>query len=170
MNSIVNAISPIFVFLGIGISTFFAIAALLSMAITTHGMRRRYGNAEWVPTPALVEKSDVVRGSVGKGSPIFTPVICFSYTHEGSRYESNVISPDLHHASSNEISDATRWTNLFPLGTKTTAFVDKLNPSVAVLFPDFRYGWWYVFLVMFAVFGGINFLWVVLGILSVTFA
>jgi hypothetical protein len=157
-----NTISTLYVTLGVSISAFLAIAGLIGMAIATHLLRRRYKNAEWAPTPGTIEHSEISLQRGGRGSVMFTPVIRYSYSYEGSQYESSVISPDLRYARSNKKSDATKWTTLFPKGGKVTAYLDKRNPDVAVLFPDFRYGWWHVFLVTFAVFGGSNFLWLIL--------
>ncbi|MDZ7918837.1 DUF3592 domain-containing protein [Rhodoferax sp.] len=155
-----NSIPALYVSLVVAISAFLAIVALVVSAVTTLHLRRRYKKAEWIPVPVTVEHSEIV-----KNGRVFTPSIRYSYSFDGLQYTSSIISPDLHYASSNDKTDPQKWVTLFPVGTKVTAYLDKANPSVAVLFPDFRYGWWYIFLVAFAVFGGSNFILLVIPLI-----
>lgn len=151
-------VSPLYLVLGVPTSAFLAVMVLVTAAIVTHKLRRRYKDAEWVPVAATVEQSGITRQGYGDGAIVFTPLIRYSYSYDGSQYESSTISPDLHYAGSKRQSDAQKWIVLFPVGTNVTAYIDKKNPDIAVLFPDFRYGWWYVLVMTFAVFGGCNFL------------
>ena len=149
--------STMYLAIGLPVSAFIAVVTLISMFATTYSLRRRYKNANWAPVSATVEESGVAR-QVMAAAVIFTPVIKYRYTFGKKQYLSSAISPDLHYAGSRNKSNAQKWVVLFPVGTSVTAYLDQKNPGTAVLFPDFRYGWWYVLLSTFAVFGACNFL------------
>lgn len=87
---------------------------------------------------------------------MYSPVIEYHYEHGGTKYHSTIISPDLHYSGSNEPSFAEKWVGLLPAGTQVTAYVDQNKPERAVLFPEYRYGWWYACMAAFAVFGFCN--------------
>lgn len=153
-----STFSTLYLVIGLPVSGFLAVVTLIASLATTYRLRLRYKDANWAPIAATVEESCITRQGYGHGAIVFTPVIKYRYTHGGKQYLSSTISPDLHYPGSRDQSDAQRWVALFPVGTNITAYIDQNNPDTAVLFPDYRYGWWYALLVTFAVFGGCNFL------------
>lgn len=144
--------------LGLGISAFLMVFGFVAIAFATIGSALRYKKARWKVIPAWVRQSYVSRTSTGRGGVMYVPVIEYHYEYAGDKYHSTTISPDLYYAGSNEPSFAEKWVSLLPVGTQVTAFVDQNNPARAVLFPEYRYGWWFAFWVAFAIFGFSNFL------------
>lgn len=144
--------------LGLGISAFLMVFGFAAMAFSTIATSLRYKKARWIAVPAWVRTSHVSQTSAGRGGVMYVPVIEYHYEYAGKQHHSTTISPDLHYAGSNEPSFAEKWVSLLPVGTQVTAYVDQNNPARAVLFPEYRYGWWHAFLVAFAIFGFSNFL------------
>lgn len=144
--------------LGLGISAFLMVFGFGAMAFATIATSVRYKKARWVAIPASVRESYVSQSSTGRGGVMYVPVIEYHYEYAGNKHHSRTISPDLHYAGSSEPSFAEKWVSLLPVGTQVTAYVDRDNPTRAVLFPEYRYGWWHAFLVAFAIFGFSNFL------------
>ena len=99
---------------------------------------------------------------MGRGTVMYAPVIEYHYEYQGVRHQSTTISPDLHYAGSNEPSFAEKWVALLPEGTQVTAYVDQNKPERAVLFPEYRYGWWYAVGASLAVFGLCNLILVII--------
>lgn len=147
---------------GIPISLFIAMIGMISSIVAIRTLNRRYKNAQWKSVPAFINESSVGVKSYGHGAIVYTPGIRYNYTYEGKDYSSSTITPDLHYNSSRDQEDALKWVELFPAGTAVTVYLDKNNPDVAVLFPDFRYGWWFVIGVTLATFGGCNLLFLIL--------
>ena len=146
-------ISSAFFLLGLPLAGFLALLAFFSMAVTTVRISRRYGSASWILAPAVVEQSEVTIKGLGRGQTMYVPTIAFRYEWHGISYVSTSISPDLFYAGSTDRSFAEKWVNILPMGARITAYVDENRPEIAVLFPEYRYGWWYAAIVSFAVFG-----------------
>jgi len=137
---------------GLKISLSIAMFCSIPAFVVTYRLKKRYGNANWLPVPATVISS-TIEESGGRPKHYFTPVINFRYEYQGESFTSTILSPDIHNAGSSDPAFAKKWVALLPVGSQITAFVDQNSPSTAVLFPDYRNGWIFTFGVMFAVFG-----------------
>lgn len=140
-----------------GLLTFFvlSVSAAIPAFVVTLRLKRRYGAARWLPTPAVVESSVIEQ--VGVRPSQFAPAITYRYEFQGTSYSSSAISPDLHGASSSDRSFAEKWVSLLPVGSHITAFVDQTSPATAVMFPESRNSWLFTLGVMYAVFGLFSF-------------
>ncbi|TXT31019.1 MAG: hypothetical protein FD131_1264 [Rhodocyclaceae bacterium] len=140
-----------------GLLIFFVLSVLAAIPafVVTARLKRRYGAARWLPTPAVVENSVIEQ--VGARPAQFAPAITYRYEFRGASYLSSTISPDLHGASSSDRSFAEKWVSLLPQGSHITAFVDETSPAIAVMFPESRNGWLFTLGVMFATFGFFSF-------------
>jgi len=144
--------------LGLGISAFIAVVAFVGISVATVATALRYKKSKWLAVGASVKKSYVSKTPAGRGTTMYTPTIEYHYEYQGVQYQSTTISPDLHYAGSSEPSFAEKWVALLPEGTQVTAYVDQNKPARAVLFPEYRYGWWYAIGASLAVFGFCNLL------------
>lgn len=122
---------------------FFGVFALMGgVAFWAMGIRPLMKALEarsWVETPAVVTASEVERHAGSKGST-YNIAIAFGYTFEG--VERHGKRYDFNSGSSSGEADKQRVVERFPVGAKTTCWVNPKNPAEAVI--DRNLGWWFL--------------------------
>lgn len=123
----------------------FTIAALVGVVflVTTIGLtyhswhrmlQQRDAAARFVPVPATILTSEVIRQRTKSGST-YRNAITYSYTTDGRTYTSDRIAFDY---TSTEYEDAKLIESQNAPGTQTTAYIDPLDPSSATLWKASR--------------------------------
>ena len=133
-----------------------AFAAVVTLLIALHTLRRALRQRAWRETPAEIVSSVVSSrlaprsgdGPKSQFGRMFRPEIRFAYQSAGQRHESTTHSLFVNESSSD--AEAAAVVARYPAGAKVTAYVDPGNPAAAVLDRSIR---WSTLLIMAAVCG-----------------
>lgn len=149
VSGAVGDVSPHYMF-----SALFAFLAVVMLGMSFAMLRRWLAVRRWRQAPALITRSELVRGLGIKGGVTQLPMLSYQYSVEGKIYSGNRIKFYGYVSGASAVALIDRC----PVGSTVSIFYDPLNPAESVF--ERRFG--VAFFLPFAA--------IALAVLSVIFA